>query len=197
MEAAVRKSPLVKEALVFGVNRSTLGVAVIPSKSEVSAPDISAIVLEANKIAPAHAQISPELVLLLPEDASLPKASKGTVQRGKAYEAYAAAIDGTYKRYESSDQSNGIPKKLQLAPTELLDYILDRIRETMQVKEVHADDDLFNLGLNSTQALRVRNLLKAVSTVTRWSVPSRLTRYICHTEARPRPEGHIAAKYRV
>lgn len=166
LEAAVRKSPLVKEALVFGVNRSTLGVAIIPSKSGVSASDILAAVLEANKIAPAHAQISPELVLLLPEDASFPKASKGTVQRGKAYEAYAAAIDGIYKQYESSDQSNGIHEKLQLAPTELLDYILDRIRETMQVKEIHTDDDLFNLGLSSTQALRVRNLLKAVSTVT-------------------------------
>ena len=162
LEAVIRKSSLVKEALVFGVNRSSLGVAVIPHKGGVTAQDVWPTVQEANKIAPAHAQIPPELVLVLPEDATFPKASKGTIQRGKAYEAHEATIDCVYKRYENSDASIGMQGKLQLAPSELLDYILDRIKEVMQVKEVQADDDLFNLGLNSTQALRVRNILRTV-----------------------------------
>lgn len=163
LESTVRKSCLIKEALVFGVNRSSLGVAVVPSKTSVSKEDIWSAIQEANKIAPAHAQISPELVLILHQDATFPKASKGTIQRGKAYEAYATAIDDVYRRYEQSDPVNGTEKKIQLAPSELLDCILERLREVMRTKEVEADDDLFNLGLNSVQALRVRNLLKNVS----------------------------------
>lgn len=125
--------------------------------------DFSPIIQEANKVAPAHAQISPELVILLPKHEKFPKASKGTLQRGKAYDAFASVIDETYKRYESVDAFSGEADKLQLEPSELLEFILERIRETMQIEEVKADDDLFNLGLTSTQALRVRNLLNTVS----------------------------------
>ena len=124
--------------------------------------DLTSALKEANKIAPAHAQIAPELVVILTIDDTFPKASKGTMQRGKAYQAYASAIDQAYKRYEASDMHDGTSLKLQLAPSELLDYILDKLRETMQ-QRVDADDDLFNLGLTSTQALRVRNVLRTVS----------------------------------
>lgn len=150
------------EALVFGINRSTLGAAIVPAKKNVALQDLLPVIREANKIAPAHAQISPELIVLLSPDDSFPKASKGTLQRGKAYEAYATVVEEAYKRYESLNASDGQGVKLQLAPSELLEYILDRIKETLQMKEVQADDDLFNLGLTSTQALRVRNLLKTV-----------------------------------
>lgn len=162
LEIAIRKNSLVKDALVFGVNRSSLGVAVIPAREGVTSQDLTEAINEANKIAPAHAQIAPELVVILSTNDTFPKASKGTIQRGKAYEAYATTIDNAYKQYEASDTANGASVKLQLAPSELLEYILDRIRETVQMQEVEPDDDLFNLGLSSTQALRVRNLLKTV-----------------------------------
>lgn len=139
-----------------------MGAAVIPAKESVTPQDLLPVIEEANKIAPAHAKLSPELLVVLSPHESFPKASKGTLQRGKAYEAYAKVIDQAYKRYESTAATDGDTAKLRLAPSELLEYILERIRETMQTKEVQADDDLFNLGLTSTQALRVRNLLKTV-----------------------------------
>jgi hypothetical protein len=155
----------------------------------VNSSDLTSALKEANKIAPAHAQIAPELVVILTIDDTFPKASKGTMQRGKAYQAYASAIDQAYKRYEASDMHDGTSLKLQLAPSELLDYILDKLRETMQQQNVDADDDLFNLGLTSTQALRVRNVLRTVSSARLRSTtgnrtdPNRLAeigpRYIC------------------
>lgn len=135
----------------------------IPAKEGVTLQDVSSALQEANRIAPAHAQIAPELVVILASDDIFPKASKGTMQRGKAYQAYAGVIEQAYKRYEASDMHDGTSLKLQLAPSELLDYILDKLRETMRQQDVTADDDLFNLGLTSTQALRVRNVLRTVS----------------------------------
>jgi aryl carrier-like protein len=157
----------VKEALVFGVNRSMLGVVIIPSQNGTTPQSHTASIRDANIAAPSHAQIAPELVVVLSPNQSFPKASKGTLQRGKAYDAYSSVIDGAYQLYESSGETekSGKSGKLKLSEGQLLEYIVETIAQVMQLDktDIEADDDLFNLGLNSVQALRVRNLLKTVS----------------------------------
>lgn len=132
----------------------------MPVDDNIQPQDISAILTQANEIAPAHAQLIPELVLLLPSTACMPKASKGTLQRGRAYEMLAKEIGDLYAAYLGGTTSHA--KKRSLVGGDLLVYILDLLSVTLKRGETKEEDDLFNMGLTSLQSARIRNVLQRV-----------------------------------
>jgi hypothetical protein len=132
--------------------------------SETTSQDLSVLLKEANRIAPAHAQVQEELFLLLEPTATFPKSSKGTLQRGRAYEAYAEQIEQAYQKLgSSSDKSN--EGGLALFGQQLIDFIKEIVKENLGFAEAELkeDSDLFAEGLNSLQSVRIRNKLQSVS----------------------------------
>ena len=160
LEAVFKQSELVKDAVVFGSNRASLGVAIIPADSAGQRQDFLPKVSKANAIAPAHAQISPELLILLPSDAEFPRASKGSLQRGRAYEAFAKEIRDAYAAVGTDE---GQQDKLPLSGSALVDYITKAVIEILGITTFGQDDDLFSAGLNSLQSVRLRNAIQKVS----------------------------------
>ena len=186
LEAVFKQSSdLVRDAIVFGSNRASLGVAIIPAAdSAVERQDFLPLVSKANQIAPAHAQISPELLILLPSSAEFPRASKGSLQRGRAYEAFAKEIGDAYAAVGTDE---GQQDKLSLSGSALIDYISQAVREILGTTTVGQDDDLFSAGLNSLQSVRLRNAIQKVSAATylaRCSVVFRLIRRSANAEYR-------------
>ena len=164
LEASLRTHPDIADALVFGASQAVLGVAIVPTKAESDKKNLLEALAQANKQAPAHAQISPELLLLLPQDTQLPRASKGSLQRGRAYDAYASEISQIYAAYGRStlDSDRHSAGKSKMEGKELLDFISRIVKETMGIDSIDPDEDLFSSGLNSLQSVRVRNLLQKV-----------------------------------
>lgn len=161
LEASLRSHPQIADALVFGAGRAQLGAAVVPASDELKTSDFLQAIGDANKLAPAHAQISQELLILLPSGTRFPRASKGSLQRGRAYEAFATEIEQAYDR-SSSAGADEVETKQKVSGKSLLDHIRKTVTETMQLQVIADDEDLFSAGMNSIQSVRVRNLLQKV-----------------------------------
>lgn len=165
LEDVLRQSPLVTDALVFGSNRSSIGALIVPASSFAS-PSVEALrstLAAVNAIAPRHSQLSPELVVFLPPSAVVPRASKGSLQRGRAYDVFAAEIEQAYLRFDGT-APEGSGSKLTLEGEDLVRFIEGVVGEAVgeMAKGVGRDDDLFALGVNSLQAVRIRNALQKV-----------------------------------
>lgn len=164
LEAILKASEDVSDALVFGSNKSAVGAAIIPAFPGIRPENIFPILTRANASAPAHSQIQRELLVLLPSDATFPRASKGTLQRGRAYQAFAHEIDTAYEHFEKASDAS-CKAKLSLKGISLLQYLQRIVADALNLREgkqVGVDDDLFNEGLNSLQSVRIRNVVQKV-----------------------------------
>lgn len=166
LEAIFRNDAQIAEALVFGSNRATCGAAIIPRSGSLMVEDLSQTLSRVNKAAPAHSQIPFELLIILSNTTTLPRASKGSLQRGRAYEMLKREIQQAYVDFETRLNPTGpTHEQHDLSGTKLLDYISKSVRQSLGSKvrqHINPADDLFGLGLNSLQSVRVRNVLQSV-----------------------------------
>lgn len=112
----------------------------------------------ANKSAPSHSQIQPELVYVLPFGMEVPLATKGSILRPACYAKFKDVIDGIYENYESASSV----KKLSLDKSGLEQHIRGILEQTIgkeKAQSIQADTDLFNFGIDSLQSARIRMLL--------------------------------------
>lgn len=122
--------------------------------------DLQSTLHEANTAVPTFAQLPPELLVVLQTSDTFPKSSKGSLQRGRAYELFKDVIDKAYRVYEATDAPNG--HIAIRSHGEISDFITEKVEEILGRKPILPQADLFNEGLNSLQALRLRNLLQKV-----------------------------------
>lgn len=170
IESHLRSSPHLRDAVVFGTNRTATGVLLhfddINDRSrkelvELVWPEVA----RANEAAPTHGQVLREMIVpLIGEDAKrgFPTASKGSIQRQQVYDRYAELIDATYRAFEDVGEAGEGENPDE---TELNELILEVIKTTLGrslVKPIDIDADLFVYGLNSLQTARVRNVLQKV-----------------------------------
>ena len=172
-EQKLKASPLVSEAIVFGANRAILGALVFASPDAVpeGAPfddqrkiellqQLQPLLKQINAASPPHAQLATEMIHLLSpsELPSVPRASKGTLQRGRAYQHYADLIDSVYVDFEEGrslhlEQNGGARKTLEGA--ELIAWLQDKVHSINGAK-LEPDTDLFVAGVDSIQSARIR-----------------------------------------
>ncbi|KAJ9479135.1 NRPS-like enzyme [Pseudozyma hubeiensis] len=173
-EQKLKASPLVTEAIAFGANRAILGALVFISAE--AAPQDSAfdetlkisllkqlqpVLCEINAASPPHAQLASEMICLLPpsEAANIPRASKGTLQRGRAYQHYAELIDSIYLDFEEGrslrlDPANGTAG-VDMLSGELVQWLQGKVEE-INGKNLSPDMDVFVAGVDSIQSARIR-----------------------------------------
>ncbi|PSS31017.1 hypothetical protein PHLCEN_2v2430 [Hermanssonia centrifuga] len=159
LESALRASPHIAEAIVFGASRASLGVLVLPSTTSPTAGPgmILSCVAQLNQTTPPYAHILPALVVVLPlsHGASLPRTSKGSLVRPRALVQYAEAIDGAYRRFEEGGGGE--------EAGDVRGYVRRVVMEAVRQKQavvVGDDEDLFELGVDSLQAMAIRNALQ-------------------------------------
>jgi Phosphopantetheine attachment site len=161
-EQSIRHENLVAEAVLFGSGKARPGLMIIPSEAakKMSAEDIRRelvpVLNEANKDMPGYAQLSLDMVEVLPVGTEYPKTDKGTVIRAAFYRKFESEIE---KVYDSADVPSG---ELCLSELELKDYIrgeLLKILPPTSSKLLANDTDFFSIGIDSLQAIQLRTVL--------------------------------------
>ncbi|KAF2722236.1 acetyl-CoA synthetase-like protein [Polychaeton citri CBS 116435] len=161
IEGRIRQDELVKEAVVFGFERSVPGVLVVRSErakdmdnrsfTEAIWPAIEA----ANAGAETFSRIPLELTVVLPFETVYPQTDKGTCIRAQMYQQFADIIDHVYQDYEEVDGGT-----LRLSPTEIEDWLLVKFRSILHVPLKGPNDDIFAAGVDSLQTMRIWKLIK-------------------------------------
>lgn len=167
-ESVLRASPLVNEIVIFGSNRPSICAFVFVNES-VSDPnsreqrlhmlkELRPALDAANASAPTYAQLHDELIHFSSDLDSLPRTSKGTVRRSVAEKQYNDLISTLFStESEKGDQ----PQTLDCASASVASVattIQDIIAQVARQKP-SLEQDLFDFGLNSLQAMRARAVL--------------------------------------
>ncbi|KAL4937579.1 hypothetical protein BDV06DRAFT_215762 [Aspergillus oleicola] len=164
LEGRVRQLGIVGDAIVFGVGKSSIGLAVFKSLDAEAAGSSDEEVIEgiwsaverANETLPAYGQLSKNMVRILPADTPYARTDKGTVIRQAFYRDFADLIEASY---EAENEMTGT---LLLSEDELKGFLRKEIPATLSLKDENAltdDVDFFSLGMDSLQATQLRFVL--------------------------------------
>ncbi|KAL1847941.1 putative NRPS-like protein biosynthetic cluster [Paecilomyces lecythidis] len=161
MEGVIRQLPTVSEAVVFGAGNSSIGLMLVPSPAASSLSDDAIIdsiwpaVEKAQISMPAYAQLTKDMVKVLPADTQYPRTDKGTVIRQAFYRQFGQQIEDAYEERKAGNA-------LSLSEPELRVFIREQLDKILSLKDPSAlteDADFFNLGMDSLQATQLRSIL--------------------------------------
>ena len=161
-EQEVSESPLVQDAIVFGNEKSRLGMFIMPTDSslgeETVVEDVWPAIERANLAMPAHAQLEESMIKMLSSKdvEKVRRTDKGNIIRAAFYKDFGAAIDAAY-------EVTKVPAaKVKLEGQDLMSFlrseILASLSEDRQSK-LNDDTDLFSLGIDSLQVSRIRSAI--------------------------------------
>jgi long-subunit acyl-CoA synthetase (AMP-forming) len=180
LETALRACPIVSEAIVFGTSRPALGALIVPASESVAASDILNRVHAVNEHSPSYARILDELVIVLSTEQArqIPKTSKGSVIRPRALTAFDEVIADAYKQLETGygvfrDQADHTLESSVETESDVASYVRRVVCESLQQRhracanenekeDCGDEDDLFNAGIDSVQAVWIRSALQKV-----------------------------------
>jgi thioester reductase-like protein/acyl-coenzyme A synthetase/AMP-(fatty) acid ligase len=171
IEGHIRKSELIKEVAVFGVQRSVPGVIVFRSEQAATLDDeefLNAIwprIEEANREAETFSRIPKDLVVVRACGEVYPRTDKATIIRAQLYEQYKSVIQQAYDRFETGGAattggSAGRQTLQQLDVPALEEFLLSKFRHDLDVPLASAESDIFSAGVDSLQTTRVWNMIK-------------------------------------
>ncbi|KAL4973660.1 hypothetical protein BDW66DRAFT_153612 [Aspergillus desertorum] len=161
LEATLCESSLVKSAIAFGEHHFEIGVLVqsaadIPPKEHNELKEqLWPLVVLANERMDGHARIqSSEAILIVPSTVSIPRTDKGSIARKDVYRMFEAEIANVYRELESAGPTLSLNME---SLEEDLRLLISRCADWASDWDVV--DDLFELGMNSLQAIRVQRAL--------------------------------------
>ncbi|TGO13434.1 hypothetical protein BPAE_0739g00020 [Botrytis paeoniae] len=162
IEQAVRQHRSVQEVVIFGNGMPLLGMVIIPSEAMSNGSttqvidSIWSIIEEQNISSAAYAHISRLMIKVLPVGTSYPRTDKGTVIRQAFYEAFKSEIENAYT------EPDVVSSREMMFEEPLRDLLRKSIREILGEKhEIEDTTDLFSLGMDSLQALRLRTIISS------------------------------------
>ncbi|KAK0106352.1 hypothetical protein ONS96_003987 [Cadophora gregata f. sp. sojae] len=161
-EQSLRDNKYISDAVVFGSGKARIGMIIIPSPLTIGKSDseIDAILIpvlsKANELMPAYAQLSFDMVRILPHDTEYPRTDKGTVIRPAFYRTFATQIENTYS---DAEVSSG---ELCLTEAELREYLRSEMKKLLPPTTIDLlgdTTDFFSIGIDSLQAIQLRSVL--------------------------------------
>ena len=170
IETMLSEHSLVKAAIAFGDGHFQLGVIVQPSNATSSdsfeefKTSVWPTVLEANELMDAHARIaSKDAIIVVPYTVTLPRSDKGSLLRRELYAMLDGEIEHAYEQLESSTHLRDGQSVLN-RNGDIKQQLKDLIQNALPKWNVPAQDwtisnDLFELGMDSLQAVELRRLL--------------------------------------
>ena len=167
LEVLLSESEYCKVAIAFGQNQFELGILIEP-KEEIDSQHhdsfkekIWPTVQYANERMDAHARISSrKAIVIVPKDKSIPRTDKGSVMRKEVYKTFEEEISGAYRDLEDSMIDSSLaPLDTNQLEASIKEVISDRLNWKIPSHKWTYDHDLFELGMDSLQALQLRRLL--------------------------------------
>lgn len=164
MEETIASHPLVNNVLVVGQGRFQTAAVIEPNWSVWSGgpntliDEIWDLAKKANGTAPAYAQLMKERVAVASQSKPFPLTPKGTVKRRVATSDYAAEIDALY---QAGDQINVDQLDKGASLSDVTTYITQVLSDILGTPTVDENADIFALGVDSLQTLRLGQILQA------------------------------------
>lgn len=162
IEEELSQHPAIKTAVCIGHGQYELLVLIEPiiSRACPSAEFIDEIWNVLSNINPSmdqHARISlKKAIMIKPAGKVLPRSDKGSVMRTEVHKLFAEEIQAAYEAIDSETQPDA-----KVVEVDGLKSCLEELARTIMAEKIqidalswHAQDDLFELGMDSLQAMR-------------------------------------------
>ena len=167
LETGLSEAAMIKAAIAFGDGQFELGVIVEPQNAlnpearEDFVSSIWPLVIEINKKMDGHAQISGKAAVVVTTlEKPLPRSDKGSVMRREAYKLFEEEISQAYRGLEVSAMAGLAPDlNIDQLDEDLKSMIQSSLGWKLEPDKWSVDDDLFQLGMDSLQAVKLRRLL--------------------------------------
>ena len=159
IEGRIQQHALVREAVVFGVDREVPGLLLFRAKAAEGLSDDTFVervwpaVEDANSRAEGFSQISREMVAVIPENVECPSTDKSSIKRAAVYRDFKDVIDGVYAGLEG-----GMEGSLKLNVNELEEWITKSFAE-LGIQLESTETDFFSAGVDSLKAIQMRGLI--------------------------------------
>ncbi|KAJ5908197.1 hypothetical protein N7495_000879 [Penicillium taxi] len=165
MEKVIEGHPLVASALVVGQGRFQSALVIEPNWEDLPEDFSEGLLIEktwpivekANKIAPAHARVLKTKIGIASKSKPFQKTPKGSVQHRLTMSDYAEEIDAIYER---SDEEHIVIIPQDSTLQEVKKIIQDILSQQLEIELVSETSDIFALGLDSLQTLRLSKILQ-------------------------------------
>ncbi|KAJ5654047.1 hypothetical protein N7490_001050 [Penicillium lividum] len=164
MEDVIMGHPLVARAVVIGQGRFQSSVLVEPlwdawnGDANELINEIWPTVKKANESAPGHAQLMKNRVGFSIPSKPFQLTPKGTIKRRAVLTDYEEEIN---KLYADGDQADVAQLSKEATQPDIAGYITAALSEILDVSTVDENADIFALGLDSLQTLRLGQILQA------------------------------------
>ena len=159
IEGRIQQDPLVKEVVVFGVDRPVPGLLLFRAKAAEGLTDSEFVekvwpaIEDANSRAEGFSQISRDMIAVIPEDVECPSTDKSSIKRAAVYREFKDVIDGVYARLE-----NSIEGTLKLSVEELEKWIVESFKD-LGIYLESKETDFFSSSVDSLKAIQMRGLI--------------------------------------
>lgn len=167
LEGELNADPLIKTAVLLGQGRFELTVLIEPStessngnsKTTIENEDqlvehIWKLISSKNASLDRHAQVTSEKAIIIkPTHKSIPRTDKGSVSKRQVYDLFASEIEAAYVAIESDAYDASLQR---FDPENVEGSILRLVEELFPgISSSDVNEDLFELGMDSLQALRL------------------------------------------
>ena len=159
IEGRIVQHHLVREAVMFGVDKAVPGLLLFRAKAAARLSDEEFVdqvwpaIEDANSRTEGFSQISREMIVVVPEDVECPSTDKSSIKRAAVYREFKDVIDAVYAGLESNMEGT-----LKLSVVELEAWIVKSFAELgMQLE--NAETDFFSAGVDSLKAIQMRGLI--------------------------------------
>ncbi|KAF7562622.1 hypothetical protein G7046_g1521 [Stylonectria norvegica] len=173
LETMLNDEPLVKSATAFGENRFNLGVivepatAVAPENEGAFKESIWPIIEAAGKKMESYSGIpSLDAVIVVPSSFTIPRTDKGSIPRKEVYALFDKQINEVYEKLSRGVEENVGALNIDNLEQDLKTLVEKHSRLQVAPEEWTVEDSLFDLGLDSLQALQLRRVLIAAASKT-------------------------------
>ena len=189
LESALFEDENVKAAIAFGDGQFELGVIVQPflalgaEEHEHFKSLIWPTISQSMSRMDAHARItSTDAILIVPYDTVLPRSDKGSVMRREVYKLFADDIAAVYEALDKgSADTETVLLNMKYLEQELKDLIHSRLAWKTKAEDWTFDDDLFELGMDSLQAIQLRrHILQSLPGITSDTATERVPRDVVY-----------------
>ncbi|KAJ5527212.1 Male sterility NAD-binding [Penicillium frequentans] len=164
MEEIITGHPLVARSVVIGQGRFQSSVLVEPhwdtwnGDANELINEIWPVVKKANEAAPGHAQLMKNRVGVSTQSKPFELTPKGTIKRRSVLANYEEEIN---RLYANGDQADIAQLTKDATQPEVASYITTALSDILDVPTVDENADIFALGLDSLQTLRLGQILQA------------------------------------
>lgn len=171
MELVIGAHPLVKAAVITGQGRfQTSGIIEVLETSYPRDAEERRALLEqilpsieaANKLAPTHGKLDPDLIVFGHPAKPFQRTPKSTIRRGPTIQLYADELDRVYAQAElAGDSEAKVRHRVNLQSQEALEKSLrELILAAVDLEALDHNDDLFaDAGVDSLEVMTIRRWL--------------------------------------